>query len=337
MSKPILFEPVESPYLVPFDGSFKINKAETEPPNGSPAKKENAEALAATVEKLAKVQNKLYADNRYAVLLVFQAMDAGGKDGTIRAVMSGVNPQGCQVYSFKSPSAEELDHDFLWRIQRSLPERGRIGIFNRSHYEEVLVVRVNPGFLAAQSLPRVPSNLDELWEERFESIVEAERHWARNGTVILKFFLNVSRKEQHKRFLDRVVDPDDNWKFSPSDWKESQKWDEYMDAYQAALRATSKPWAPWYAIPADSKEASCAARSPTSSRRRCASCHSHFRRPHPNISSRWSRSASCSRRSERSQLTRKIGKRSIGPTNASASSVCGAPRGTTRGSRARRA
>jgi len=164
-----------------------------------------------------------------------------------------VNPQGCQVYAFKSPSAEELDHDFMWRIQRNLPERGRIGIFNRSHYEEVLAVRVNPGFLARQRLPREPKDLDDLWEERFESIVEAERHWARNGCVILKFFLNVSQKEQHKRFLDRIVDPDDNWKFTAGDWAETKKWDKYMDAYQAALRATSKPFAPWYCIPADSK------------------------------------------------------------------------------------
>jgi PPK2 family polyphosphate:nucleotide phosphotransferase len=248
-----LFDPVDSPYLVPFDGSFKIRKAATEPPAGAPSKQENNEALAGIVEKLAKVQGKLYADDRFALLLIFQAMDAAGKDGTIRAVMSGVNPQGCQVYAFKAPSAEELDHDFLWRIQRDLPERGRIGIFNRSHYEEVLVVRVNPGILEHQKLPRRPKDLGDLWEERYESIRDAEKHWARNGTVVLKFFLNVSQKEQHKRFLDRIVDPDDNWKFSAGDWKETQKWDEYMDAYQAALRATSTAWAPWYCIPADSK------------------------------------------------------------------------------------
>ncbi len=253
MSKPILFEPVASPYLVPFDDSFKLNKAPTSPPDGAPSKKENVEALEAAVDRLAKLQGKLYADDRYAVLLIFQAMDAAGKDGTIRAVMSGVNPQGCQVYAFKSPSAEELDHDFMWRIQRDLPERGRIGIFNRSHYEEVLVVRVNPGYLGKQKLPRGPNHLDALWEERFESITDAEKHWARSGTVVLKFFLNVSQQEQHKRFLDRIVDPDDNWKFTASDWAETRKWDRYMDAYQAALRATSKPYAPWYCIPADSK------------------------------------------------------------------------------------
>ncbi len=253
MAKPILFDPVDGPYLVPFDDNFKIAKAPTHPPDDAPGKPENQAALDHQVGKLSKLQARLYADDRYSVLLIFQAMDAAGKDGTIRAVMSGVNPQGCQVYAFKPPSPEELDHDFLWRIQRDLPERGRIGIFNRSHYEEVLAVRVNPQFLDHQKLPRQPKDLDELWAERFESIVEAEKHWARNGTVILKFFLNVSHREQHKRFLDRIVDPDDNWKFNAGDWEETAKWDRYMDAYQAALRATSKPWAPWYCIPADSK------------------------------------------------------------------------------------
>jgi PPK2 family polyphosphate:nucleotide phosphotransferase len=251
MSKPLLFAPVESPYLV--DSELRLRKLSTEPPDGAPDKRTNQIALDAEIERLAKLQGKLYADNRYAVLLIFQALDAAGKDGTIRAVMSGVNPQGCQVYAFKAPSPEELDHDFLWRIQRDLPERGRIGIFNRSHYEEVLVVRVHPEYLDAQHLPRRPKDLADLWQERYESINDAERHWARNGTVILKFFLHVSQKEQHKRFLDRIVDPDDNWKFSASDYKESLHWDEYMDAYQDALRATSTPWAPWYAVPADSK------------------------------------------------------------------------------------
>ena len=253
MPKPILFEPFESPYLVPFDASFKLEKAETEPPHGAPSKKECQAQLEDLVEKLTKVQGRLYADNRYALLLVFQAMDAAGKDGTIKAVMSGVNPQGCEVYAFKQPTSRDLAHDFLWRIERCLPERGRIGIFNRSHYEEVLTVRVNPGFLTRQRLPHLPKDLDDLWDERFESIVDAERHWARSGIVIVKFWLNVSRKEQHRRFLDRIEDPDDNWKFSASDWTESQKWDQYMDAYEPMLRATSKPWAPWYAIPADNK------------------------------------------------------------------------------------
>jgi PPK2 family polyphosphate:nucleotide phosphotransferase len=253
MAKPILFDPVDSPYLVPFDGSFKIKKAATAPPEDAPGKKANIKELEECVEQLTALQAKLYAHDRYSVILIFQALDAAGKDGTIRSVMSGVNPQGVQVYAFKQPSAEELDHDFLWRVQRAVPERGRIGIWNRSHYEEVLVVRVNPHYLESQKLPRVPDDLDALWEERFESINEAERHWARNGAVILKFFLHVSQEEQHQRFLDRIVDPDHNWKFSPSDMKESDKYDAYMKAYEAALQATSKPWAPWYCIPADKK------------------------------------------------------------------------------------
>lgn len=252
MAKPILFEPVSN-HLVPFDGSFKIRKASTAPPDDAPSKQENNQHLEAAVEKLAKQQAKLYAHDHYSVLLIFQALDAAGKDGTLRAVLSGVNPQGCQVYAFKQPSNEELDHDFLWRCERALPERGRIGVWNRSHYEEVLVVRVHPGFLAAQRLPNMPKNLDDLWEERFDAINSAEKHWARSGTVVLKFFLHVSQREQHKRFLDRIVEPEDNWKFSPGDLKESDKWDEYMEAYEAALNATSKPWAPWYCIPADKK------------------------------------------------------------------------------------
>ena len=253
MAQPILFDPVENPFLVSFDESFKIKKADTEPDKRAPSKEDNVLALEKAVHELSKLQGKLYADDRYSVLLIFQAMDAAGKDGTIRAVMSGVNPQGCQVYSFKQPSSEELDHDFLWRISRALPERGRIGIFNRSHYEEVLAVRVNPTYLDGQKLPRRPKSVDDIWDERFESINGAEKHWARNGCVVLKFFLNVSQEEQHERFHARVSDPDDNWKFSANDMKESLKWDAYMDAYQQALRATSKPWAPWYCIPADSK------------------------------------------------------------------------------------
>ena len=183
MAHPILFDPVENPYLVPFDESFKIKKAATEPED-DPGKERNVEALERAVEKLSKLQQKLYAHDRYSVLLVFQAMDAAGKDGTIRAVMSGVNPQGCQVYAYKAPSSDELDHDFLWRVQRDLPERGRIGIWNRSHYEEVLVVRVNPQYLQNQKLPRIPKDLDALWDERYDSILDAEKHWARNGCVI---------------------------------------------------------------------------------------------------------------------------------------------------------
>jgi len=250
--KPILFDPVPSPYLVPYDGSFKIAKAATEPPDDAPKKKANEEALEAAVDQLDGLQRKLYAHDQFAVLLVFQAMDAAGKDGTIRAVMSGVNPAGCQVYAFKSPSSEELDHDFLWRVQRALPERGRIGIWNRSHYEEVLVVKVNPGYLGSQRLPRLPP-LDELWTERYESIRGAEQHWARNGVVMLKFFLHVSRDAQKERLLERIDEAEDNWKFNAGDLTVRKQWDAYMGAYQDALNQTSRPWAPWYAIPADSK------------------------------------------------------------------------------------
>ncbi len=258
MARPILFEPVKSPFLV--DDNFDISKAVTESED-DPGKAPNVEALEEAVDKLSKLQGKLYANDRYSVLLVFQAMDAAGKDGTIKAVMSGVNPQGCQVTAFKAPTSDELDHDFLWRCQRALPERGRIGIWNRSHYEEVLVVRVHPKYLDGQRLPRRPkgsghgpeNDLSELWEERYESINAAEKHWAHNGCVILKFFLNVSQEEQHERFLERVTDPDNHWKFNATDLAESKNWKQYMAAYQDALRTTSKPWAPWYVIPADSK------------------------------------------------------------------------------------
>jgi PPK2 family polyphosphate:nucleotide phosphotransferase len=250
MGKPILFDPVETPYLV--DDSFEIRRARTKA-SDDPGKSENKEALEEVVEKLNKLQGKLYANNRYSVLLIFQALDAAGKDGTIRAILTGVNPVGVQVFSYKAPNDEELDHDFMWRCYRNLPERGRLGIWNRSHYEEVLVVRVHPEYLAGQRLPHQPKDLEDLWEERFESINAIEKHWARNGTVVLKFFLHVSQKEQHERFLDRVRDPAVHWKFNAGDLEESRKWDDYMTAYQAMLRATSKPWAPWYAIPADSK------------------------------------------------------------------------------------
>ena len=252
MSHSVLFEPVESPYLVPFDDSFEIKKARTEAKD-DPGKAENKEALAEVVEKLNKLQGKLYANDQYSVLLIFQALDAAGKDGTIRAILTGVNPVGCQVFAYKAPNAEELDHDFMWRCYKNLPERGRIGVWNRSHYEEVIVVRVHPKYLDGQRLPHRPKDLEKLWEERFESINAMEKHWARNGTVVLKFFLNVSQKEQHERFLDRINDPDVHWKFNAGDVDESRKWDDYMVAYQEMLRATSKPWAPWYSIPADAK------------------------------------------------------------------------------------
>ncbi len=247
-----MFEAIPSPYLVPFDGRFRVSAAPTAPPEGKPGKGELKDRLAETVDRLDDLQRRLYADDRWAVLLVFQAMDAAGKDSTIRAVLRGINPQGCQVSSFKQPSREELDHDFLWRINRALPERGRIGVFNRSHYEEVLVVGVHPEYLAGQRIPwDMP--LEELWEERLHSIREFERHLARNGCLILKFFLNVSKEEQADRFRRRIDRPDKNWKFSEGDLAERDLWDRYMEAYEQALNATSRPWAPWYAVPADSK------------------------------------------------------------------------------------
>ncbi len=245
-------EPTASPYLVPFDGRFEVAAAPTEPPEKAGGKKKLSKELDRQIERLDDLQRVLYADDRHSLLLVFQAMDAAGKDGTIRAVLSGVNPAGCQVHSFKQPSAEELDHDFLWRTNRRLPERGRIGVFNRSYYEEVLVVRVHPEYLDQQRLPDRPP-LDELFAQRMHAIRESEAHLARNGTVILKFWLNVSKEEQRQRFLARIDEPEKNWKFSESDVRERQHWDEYMAAYEEALRETSRPWAPWYAIPADDK------------------------------------------------------------------------------------
>jgi PPK2 family polyphosphate:nucleotide phosphotransferase len=241
-----------APWVVPFDGSFRVKDARTSPPKDAPDEHECEKRLARAVEKLEKLQRVLYADNRYALLLVFQAMDAAGKDGTIRAVMSGVDPTGCQVFSFKQPSAEELDHDFLWRTAVRLPERGRIGIFNRSYYEEVLVVKVHPVFLSGQRLPG-ETGTKQFWEERYDSIRGHERHLARNGTVILKFWLNVSWAEQKKRFLDRIEEADKNWKFAAGDVKERGYWESYMGAYEDALRETSRSHAPWFAIPADSK------------------------------------------------------------------------------------
>ncbi|HVN40992.1 MAG TPA: polyphosphate kinase 2 family protein [Myxococcota bacterium] len=218
----------------------------------SEQKSEAKELLARGTEWLADAQDRLYAQDRWSVLLVFQAMDAAGKDGTIKHVMSGVNPQGCQVYSFKQPSAEDLDHDFLWRTSRCLPERGRIGIFNRSYYEEVLVVRVHPEILARQKLPQecVTKN---IWDERLEDICTLERYLARNGTLILKFFLHVSRAEQKRRFLERLEEPEKNWKFSASDVAERAFWDDYMEAYEEAIRATAAPHAPWFVVPANNK------------------------------------------------------------------------------------
>ena len=204
-------------------------------------------------ERLSSLQNLLYADNRYSLLLIFQAMDAAGKDSAIKHVMSGVNPQGCQVFSFKHPSAEELDHDFLWRTARCLPERGRIGIFNRSYYEEVLIVRVHPEILANQGLPPEELKHSDFWERRFQSISSFEKHLHRNGTKIVKFFLHLSKEEQRKRFLARIEDENKNWKFSRADLNERALWDEYQEAYASALSATSTSHSPWYVVPADDK------------------------------------------------------------------------------------
>lgn len=246
-----MFEAVDNPCLVSFNGEFSLTEARALAGN-TPDRKTYKERLDNLVDDLDDLQRRLYASDQYSVLLVFQAMDAAGKDSTIRAVMSGVDPTGCQVFSFKQPSSEELDHDFLWRTAKSLPQRGRIGIFNRSYYEEVLVVRVHPEYLDSQKLP-YKIDLDELWQQRYESIRDHEKHLARNGTIILKFWLNVSRDEQRKRFLSRLDDQRKNWKFSSGDVDESALWDDYMHAYEQALNATSRPWAPWYAIPADDK------------------------------------------------------------------------------------
>lgn len=210
------------------------------------------EALADSIEALAGLQDRLYAQDRWAVLLVFQAMDAAGKDSAIKHVMSGLNPQGCQVFSFKAPSAEELDHDYLWRCVRCLPERGRIGIFNRSYYEETLVVRVHPEWLEGQKLP--PSRVGkDLWDDRFQDIRALERHLDRNGTAVCKFFLNVSKDEQRHRFLERIDNPAKHWKFSSADVAERAHWDAYMDAYEDTIRQTATERAPWYVVPADHK------------------------------------------------------------------------------------
>jgi PPK2 family polyphosphate:nucleotide phosphotransferase len=204
------------------------------------------------VKALSQWQEKLYADDRWSLLLIFQAMDAAGKDGAIEHVMSGVNPQGCMVTSFKQPSAQELDHDFLWRTTKALPERGRIGIFNRSYYEEVLVVRVHPKILDGQKLPKKLVT-ERIWQERYESIRDFERHMTRNGTAVLKFFLHVSKEEQLDRFLGRIEEPGKRWKFSMGDVAERKLWDKYLESYEEAIRATATPHAPWYVVPADKK------------------------------------------------------------------------------------
>jgi len=230
-----------------------INKWPTKVEPYYASKKQLKKMLRAHVKEMSELQNLLYASNRYAVLLIFQAMDAAGKDSAIKHVMSGVNPQGCQVFSFKHPSLEELDHDFLWRTARALPERGRIGIFNRSHYEEVLIVRVHPELLRAEGLPDEALDDKTIWRARYRSIRHFEAHLHRNGTRIVKFFLHLSKEEQRKRFLARIEEPDKNWKFSRSDVEERKYWDDYMNAYEACLNATSVRHSPWYVVPADDK------------------------------------------------------------------------------------
>jgi PPK2 family polyphosphate:nucleotide phosphotransferase len=218
------------------------------------SKKQYHHMLASQVEELSKLQRLHYAFNRSAMLLIFQGMDAAGKDGAIRHVMSGVNPQGCQVFSFKQPSAEELDHDFLWRTARRLPERGRIGIFNRSYYEEVLVARVHPKILLKQRLPKKLPHGKTIWQDRYDSIVDHEAHIHRNGTKVIKFFLHLSKDEQANRFRDRIDEPENNWKLSLADVAERKSWTLYQQAYEAALGATSTDDSPWYVVPADSKK-----------------------------------------------------------------------------------
>jgi len=240
------------PFRIADGAHFRLkdfNPAET---LGLKSKEQAQKALERGVERLAELQGKLYAQDRWAVLLILQAMDAAGKDSTIKHVMSGVNPQGCQVHAFKAPSNEELQHDFLWRTSRALPERGQIGIFNRSYYEEVLVVRVHPELLESERVP-APLVSKEIWEQRYQDINGFERYLSQNGIVVLKFFLYLSRKEQKKRFLERLEDPEKNWKFSMSDAMERRHWDKYMRAYEDMIRNTSTKRAPWHVVPADHK------------------------------------------------------------------------------------
>ena len=231
---------------------LKERPTDVDPVYGSKSHYENI--LAKHVDKLSALQELHYASNRHAVLLIFQAMDAAGKDGAIRHVMSGVNPQGCQVFSFKHPSATELEHDFLWRTTRDLPERGRIGIFNRSYYEEVLVVRVHRDILRSEDIPDAPHRDHEVWQSRYRSIVDLERHLHANGTLVVKIFLHLSKEEQRQRFLARIDEPDKNWKVSSSDMKERKFWKQYRTAYEECLSATSTDDSPWYVVPADDKE-----------------------------------------------------------------------------------
>jgi PPK2 family polyphosphate:nucleotide phosphotransferase len=239
-------------YRVTDGAGFRLKQIDPRDTAGLRSKSEAQRQLEKGIARLSELQARLYAQDRWALLLIFQAMDAAGKDSTIKHVMSGVNPQGCQVYSFKSPSAEELDHDYLWRTTRRLPERGRIGIFNRSYYEETLVVRVHPELLERQRLPgRLVTR--RIWKDRYEDINAFERYLDRNGVIVRKFFLHLSREEQRRRFLSRLEEPEKNWKFSAADVEERRHWDAYMRAYEETIRSTATPHAPWYVVPADHK------------------------------------------------------------------------------------
>ena len=241
-------------FKVPAESIVDLSQWPTQVEDLYKSKKKYKKLLKKQIEALSAQQQLQYADNSHSLLLIFQAMDAAGKDGVIKHVMSGVNPQGCQVFSFKHPSAKELDHDFLWRTTQCLPERGRIGIFNRSYYEEVLIVRVHPEILHNQKLPDCLLKDDAIWPKRYKSIVDLEGHLHRNGTRVIKFFLHLSEDEQRQRFIDRIDQPEKNWKFTIDDINEREHWDEYMKAYEACLTATSTEHAPWYVIPADDKK-----------------------------------------------------------------------------------
>jgi PPK2 family polyphosphate:nucleotide phosphotransferase len=244
---------IVKPFLVKNGKSFRLKDIKPGDTQGhNPTKAEAVAILREGVHRLAELQGRLYAQDQWGVLLVFQAIDAAGKDGAIAHVMSGINPQGCQVFSFKAPSAEDLDHDYLWRTSRTLPERGRIGIFNRSYYEEVVVVRVHPELLERQKMPKQLITKD-IWRERFEDINAFERYLARNGFVILKFFLHISNEEQRRRFLKRLDEPSKNWKFSLADARERDHWDDYMNAYEEMIRQTASPHAPWIVVPGNKK------------------------------------------------------------------------------------
>ncbi len=241
-------------YRVDARGEFDISKWPTDIDELYTSKKHYKEALAENIKELSDLQRILYAANDYSILIILQAMDAAGKDGIIRHVMSGVNPQGCQVFSFKHPSTNELEHDFLWRTTKALPERGRIGVFNRSYYEEVLVARVHPEILEAERIPELPAQEDDVWKERFESILNFEKHIHRNGTRVIKIFLHMSKDEQRQRFLDRIDEEEKNWKFSQADIEERRYWNEYMKAFDSCIQNTATEHAPWYVVPADDKK-----------------------------------------------------------------------------------